>query len=521
MRAAEVCLRARTLGVAAVSTAVAAFAPVVLATPSDTPEVLSRRGKVIGGLGTTAPTLELTQPAGGWTAAMRIDVAGTCSDETADPIEVNINGTRYFIRSKGGAFARKFPAAPGTNAIAVECRNQAGVARATSTVEAVISPIPLKIVLTSDTDSAYTDLHIYEPEGTHVFWASTRSPSGGIFFLNDEAGSFDQPGYGPYLYVHPSAPPGVFRIDANYWPGGAIRHTLANLDVILNEGTPDEVRRRVRRPLARPDETQTLAYVVIRPNHRPAELFVPGQDPESRLPPEVKEYREKIEPVIKQQSEGGDYAFVAPPDERSLRTAVARLALAQARKPSPRWEPQQRDCAGLVRFAYREALRERSATQLTQLAMPKQLFLPAVSDRARRLLPEYPKIWETGFGAGGRERWGDFADAETLVGFNFRRIGFDPETALPGDLLVYRKALEADEPYHLMMLGAHAPGGDSVVVYHNGGEGADGEVRVVSLRDLASAPDPVWIPDRRNPHFLGIYAWTKLRPRPLDAASGS
>ena len=39
--------------------------------------------------------------------------------------------------------------------------------------------------------------------------------------------------------------------------------------------------------------------------------------------------------------------------------AVTLLALQQARKISPEWEAKQQDCAGLVRFTYREALETR------------------------------------------------------------------------------------------------------------------------------------------------------------------
>jgi uncharacterized protein YfaT (DUF1175 family)/uncharacterized protein YfaP (DUF2135 family) len=501
---------------------VIAVARCAVATPAETPDVKARRGKPIGGEGETAPTITLREPSGGWTTSMRLVVAGTCSDPTADPIEVDINGTRYFIRSQSGQFSRKFPAAPGPNAVMVACRNKGGVAQASATVRAVIAPVALKLVLTSDTDSAYTDLHIYEPDGTHVFWASTSSPSGGVFFLNDEAASFDQPGYGPYLYVHPAAPPGVFRIDTNYWPGGAIQHTLANLDVVLNEGTPDEVRRRVRKPLARPDETQTLAYVVVRANHLPARVFVPGQDPDSQTPDEVREYRRTIEPKIqKKQQQGDETVYLGPDDERSLRTAVVRLALAQQRRPSPRWEPAQRDCAGLVRFAFREALRPRSSAQLAALAAPPALLLPPVSDVARHVLPAYPRLWEVGLDATGRSRFDDFADAETLVGYNFRREPIAAADARAGDLLVFRKTLAADEPYHLMIAGGRGPGARPIVVYHNGANGADAAVRVVTLDELARSPDPVWIPDARNPHFLGVYAWKRFRPETLAGAAVS
>jgi uncharacterized protein YfaT (DUF1175 family) len=325
------------------------------------------------------------------------------------------------------------------------------------------------------------------------------------------------------MYVHPSAPPGVFRIDTNYWPGGAIQHTLANLDVVLNEGTPDEVRRRVRKPLARPDETQTLAYVVVRGNRLPAKVFVPGQDPESQTPTEVREYQRTIEPKIRknQQSPNDETVYLGPEDEHRLRTAVVRLALEQRRQPSPRWEPAQRDCAGLVRFAFREALHPRSPAQLAALAAPPELFVPPVSDVARHLLPAYPRIWEVGVDAAGRGRFDDFADAETLVGYNFRREPIAAADARAGDLLVYRKTLAADEPYHLMIAGGRGPGARPIVVYHNGADGADAAVRVVTLDELVRSPDPVWIPDARNPHFLGVYAWKRFRPETLAGAAAS
>lgn len=272
------------------------FVSFACATLSENPEIVSRRGGQIGGQGTEMPVVTLNTPEGGWTTSMQLEVSGTCSDQTADPVVVNINGVRYYARSKGGAFSRKFPAAKGMNNVIVECANQAGTARATASVEALINPIPLKVVLTCDTDDVYTDLHIYEPDKTHVYWANTQSPSGGLFFLNKQGDSFDLAGYGPYLYVHPAPPLGVFRVDVNYWPGGAIRHTLANLDILTDEGLPTESRRRVQSPLARPGETQTLAYIVIKGNNQPPKIFVPGQDAEAQMPPEVKEYKQRGEP---------------------------------------------------------------------------------------------------------------------------------------------------------------------------------------------------------------------------------
>jgi len=485
------------------------FATGAWGNPSDDPDVLARRGKEIAGQGTEMPVLTLAKPEGGWTTSLQLEIAGKCSDPTADPIVVNINGARYYIRSSEGSFSRKFPAAKGKNTVIVECANKAGVARASASVEAVINPIPLKVVLTSDTDSAYTDLHVYEPDKTHVYWAETRSSSGGLFFLNSQEEDFDLAGYGPYLYVHPAPPVGVFRIDVNYWPGGAIQHTLANLDIITDEGLPTESRKRVRKPLARPGETQTLAYIVVRGNNRAPKIFVPGEDADSDMPPEVKEYKQKGEP--KAHSEGDDSAFLHPSDEKALREAVTRLALLQAKRLSREWEERQRDCSGLVRFAYREAIEARSATQKQKLGIPDAFNLPAMSELSRKLFPRYPRIWQVGYESDGKPRFGAFADAETLLGFNFRKKTRDPGLACNGDLLVFQKALENDQPYHLMIFVENRP--ENLVVYHNGARGDEARVRVVRMSDLMESPDPVWIPGVDNPYFLGVYEWNRIRPR--------
>ncbi|MDT4289753.1 DUF1175 family protein [Methylomonas sp. MO1] len=562
-----------------------------LAAPSDDPDILARRGqqRPVPTEAASAPTLTLSKPAGGWTSGLQISVAGTCSDPTADPIVVNINGVRYYVRNANGSFSRAFPAAKGKNTVIAECANSAGVAKASTTVDAVIASIGLKVVLTSDSDGVYTDLHIYEPDNSHVYWADTNSNSGGIFFLNQNGDNFDQPGYGPYLYVHPAPPIGVFRIDTNYWPGGAVQHTLANLDIILDEGLPTESRRRVQKPLARPGETKTLAYVVIQGNRQPAKIYVPGQDTERDMPQEVKEFikhepkregeaedsaeelgylepsasgnnatpsaaaeglaaQAKIEPsppgrgqgeglqikalphlisltptlsqgergLSQQPKEGGGVAhvngqtYLLPQDAEALRQVVTDVALLQARKLSPLWEPKQRDCAGLVRFAYRTALEPRDAARTAKLGVPAKLMLPPLSEQARKVVPAYPQIWQTGLN-NGQARYGHFADAETLIGYNFRLKSRDLAAAKSGDLLVYQKPLINDEPYHLMLFAAGHP--ENLAVYHNGAQGVDAQVRVVSVAELLQSPDPVWIPRPENPYFLGVYEWNRLAPQ--------
>lgn len=494
------------------------------ATPSTVPEVLARRGKSIGGTGTTAPTLTLEQPTGGWTSKYMLEVKGQCSDASADPILVSINGVRYYVRPNGGAFSRKFPAARGENNITVECMNKGGTATVSRTITGVMPPLPFKVVLTSDTDGVYTDLHLYEPDGTHVYWASTNSPTGGMFFLNEQGDSFDQPGYGPYLYVHPAPGVGVFRIDTNYWPGGAVQHTLANLDIVTNEGLPTEARRRVRRPLARPGETQTLAYVVVQANGLPVKVFVPGQDDPKNMPEEVAKYQREIEPKFKANSQGDDLAFLPRNEERTVRDNVALVALAQAQRSSVRWQREQRDCAGLVRFAYKESVAPRSAEQVKEI-FHRPVPFPALRYPTKLILPMYPSLWHTGFTNDGLPRFDFFADAETLIGYNFRLKGRDVTEAESGDILAFRKDLAGESPYHLMIFG----GPDvrrGVVVYHTGSEPEEiprrvgvvpkpvpPAVRIVRLSELSTSPDPIWIPVASNPHFLGVFEWKRFRPK--------
>jgi hypothetical protein len=137
-------------------------------------------------------------------------------------------------------------------------------------------------------------------------------------------------------------------------------------------------------------------------------------------------------------------------------------------------------------------------------------MLPPLSEQARKAVPAYPQIWQTGLN-NGQARYGHFADAETLIGYNFRLKSRDLAAAKSGDLLVYQKPLINDEPYHLMLFAAGHP--ENLAVYHNGAQGADAQVRVVSVAELLQSPDPVWVPRAENPYFLGVYEWNRLAPQ--------
>ncbi len=478
-------------------------------TPSTDEEVLRHRGEQTPytqnqtPANAGQPTLSVVSPIGGWTTSPMILVKGRCSDSTVNPVQVIINGAQYFVSPTDGEFSRPFPAAQGRNTVTISCVNKSGSAQVTRSLYAQTAPIPLKFILTSDTDGVYTDLHIYEPEGDHIYWAQTNSKTGGLFFLNSSEGSFDKPGYGPYLYVHPAPPKGVYRIDANYWPGGAIQHTLASLEVVTDEGTPREAHRRIRKPLARPGETATLAYVYIRGDGKAPQFFVPGQDTDSGMPEAVRNYIRE-HPSHANQSED-TYARLSPEDNASFRESVAEVALAQQNSMNPRWNPSQRDCAGLVRFAYREAMKPRSDQQRIDLQLPQALAFPPVSVAARMHFPEYPSLWRSGGGT-----YQDFADARTLLEQNFDPISKNVSDAESADVIAYRRSLAPEDVLHLMLAVRRPSSRALLAVYHSGAAAPEGQVRIVQAESLFAADDPTWRPVPQNPHFLGVYRWKPL-----------
>lgn len=266
--------------------ALSSFAQDDTAAAPVTPAQTRQSGKILGE-GAEKPKIKLTSPTGGWTVDRMVLVEGTISDASINPVTININGDRFMLKNVAGAFKRKFPVSAGKNSVIVSGENKGGLGKVERVIFAKVPALPMNIVLTSDTDGVYTDLHVYEPmednfkapaKMDHVYWADTESASGGKFYLNEQSGgSFDEPGYGPYLYTHSSPPKGIYRIDANYWPSGDKGHTLSTLNITLFGGTAQEQKKLVKSPLVTPGETVTLAFIRYEGSGK-ASIFAPLVD---------------------------------------------------------------------------------------------------------------------------------------------------------------------------------------------------------------------------------------------------
>ena len=202
-------------------------------------------------------------------------------------------------------------------------------------------------------------------------------------------------------------------------------------------------------------------------------------------------------------------------DRDSFRRWFTAIAETQFYQLSDQWNAEQRDCAGLARFAIREALRHHDRIWFQKMGPAYQIVAPDVKSFDLDNNPFGEKIFRTDFGSFDETdirngRFSEFADARTLKNFNVVFVSRDRREAQPGDLLFYYQPWVQKFPFHVMIfLGPAriAPNGaQDWVVYHTGSSPIDkGTVKKVELSLLDQHPDPRWRPVERNKNFLGFY----------------
>jgi len=176
------------------------------------------------------------------------------------------------------------------------------------------------------------------------------------------------------------------------------------------------------------------------------------------------------------------------------------------------------DCAALVRFAFREALRKHTGQWAAELQLPD---VPPLGSIAKYSYPFTPlgaalfRIRDGPFAADDLRNgsFAEFADAKTLLRHNTFLVTRDIAGAAPGDLLFFHQPGQRF-PYHVMIfLGPSRvqSGTGPFVVYHTGPDShSPGEVRRPSVEELFAHPNPQWRPHEGNQHFLGVFRWNIL-----------
>jgi len=203
-----------------------------------------------------------------------------------------------------------------------------------------------------------------------------------------------------------------------------------------------------------------------------------------------------------------------PADQAAFRRWFTAIAEYQSLRPRADLPAEIRDCASLLRYSYREALKhhdgawfEATGNELTTSLGEIHAWQYPNTPLGLGLFRVRPAPLQSGDGSNGA--FAQFADAKTLVMENTFLVSRDVRAALPGDLLFYRQ-FGHSSPWHSMIL--TRAGANGQVVYHTGPDhDTPGELRRVSLAELLDHPQSEWRPIPGNPNFLGVYRWNILR----------
>lgn len=203
-----------------------------------------------------------------------------------------------------------------------------------------------------------------------------------------------------------------------------------------------------------------------------------------------------------------------PADRAAFRQWFTAIADYQAIRPKAELPAEITDCASLLRFSYREALRRHDekwflTTGIEVPALPGEIraWTYPNTPLGPGLFRVQPGSFEPGDVSAGAFQ--QFADAKTLVERNAYLLTRDVREAEPGDLLFYRQFGQSS-PWHSMIVTRIS--GQPAVVYDTGQDrGKSGELRRVLLNELIDHPQPQWRPVPSNPNFLGVFRWNILR----------
>jgi uncharacterized protein YfaT (DUF1175 family) len=217
-------------------------------------------------------------------------------------------------------------------------------------------------------------------------------------------------------------------------------------------------------------------------------------------------------------------------DRNAFRRWFVTIAYGERTHIDDRWN--DRDCAGLLRYCYREALKRHDNAWLKSR---EWLAVSGIPDVRKYNYPDVPLVGTRVFNAGTRpstperhdsisvrpvgdgsngsrgthgmlENFSTFAEAARLKDNSLAFISRDVRDALPGDVIFYLNDTESEWPYHSMIYL-----GNEQTIYHTGPDGdRPGIIKQLSFAQLAAHPNPRWHPVAANPYFLGFYRWRIL-----------
>lgn len=208
-----------------------------------------------------------------------------------------------------------------------------------------------------------------------------------------------------------------------------------------------------------------------------------------------------------------------PADQASFRLWFTFLAEIQYFDPPPARPKEIVDCAALIRYAYREALRRHDSAWAAAARLP---LVPAIDSVRKYNFPHTPlgaalfRVRPGPFVPAdiNNGAFAQFADAEVIYRLNTFFVSRNVQAAEPGDLFFFRRDVE-HMPFHSMIVIGRSQvertSNSIYVVYDTGPTSTkSGEIKRLSLEELLHYPDAQWQPRATNPSFLGVFRWNIL-----------
>lgn len=188
-------------------------------------------------------------------------------------------------------------------------------------------------------------------------------------------------------------------------------------------------------------------------------------------------------------------------DRKNFTDWFVRIAESQTVKPNYSWNQNERDCSGLIRYAYREALKKHDTSWQKKHGI---LLDKNLADVKKFNYPDVPRLEKNIFKiaeapAQDKSSFGVYADAEHLMKYNLKYISKDLQVSQKGDILFFFDESNADSPYHSMIVtqsGVLNP----VIIYHTGSKRGIKRVKADYLNHYKK-----FIPKEWNRRFMGVY----------------
>ncbi len=187
-------------------------------------------------------------------------------------------------------------------------------------------------------------------------------------------------------------------------------------------------------------------------------------------------------------------------DRQSFRDWFVRISLSQYLKENSSWNLKERDCSGLIRFAYKESLKEHDLSWQKKTGIILDKNLPDVREYR---YPDIPDIGVKVFRI-GEKKFGQFADAETLEKFHTSFVSRNIESGLAGDILFFRSDRGAGTNYHSMII-VEGEKENPLLLYHTGSERG---IKLIRAKELHKSE--TFSPEATNRFFLGVYRFRIL-----------